>query len=131
MFVKTNLKKSGMEFNAWLCAVAILAIALFVYLVVNRKIVDVKGKRVLITGSASGIGRMLAGDMAKKVPHGIAILIRRERSSSCGTSTDLCWRTRRMRSRVPIRSYGIASFMISDCAVYTYVVDLSNRESIK
>ena len=69
-----------MEFNAWLCAVAILAIALLVYLVVNRKIVDVKGKRVLITGSASGIGRMLAGDMAKRVPHGIAMLIRREPS---------------------------------------------------
>ena len=32
-----------------------------------KRIGDVKGKKVLITGSASGIGRMLAGDMAKKV----------------------------------------------------------------
>lgn len=58
-----------MEFNIWLCVVVVFAIALLIYLVVNRKIVDVKGKRVLITGSASGIGRMLAGDMAKKVPY--------------------------------------------------------------
>ena len=69
-----------MEFNTWLCVVAILAVVILVYLVVNRKIVDVKGKRVLITGSASGIGRMLAGDMAKKVPYREGMLISRERS---------------------------------------------------
>ena len=33
----------------------------------KRKVIDLKGKKVLITGSASGIGRMLAGDMVKKV----------------------------------------------------------------
>lgn len=33
----------------------------------KRKVIDLRGKKVLITGSASGIGRMLAGDMVKKV----------------------------------------------------------------
>lgn len=56
-----------MEFNMWLCVIAIIVVAVLCYLVLHRKIVDVKGKKVLITGSASGIGRMLAGDMAKKV----------------------------------------------------------------
>ncbi|KAK8820136.1 hypothetical protein WA577_006203 [Blastocystis sp. JDR] len=99
-----------MEFNAWLCAVAILAIALFVYLVVNRKIVDVKGKRVLITGSASGIGRMLAGDMAKKG----AIVVMWDINGSMLEDA-----ANEIKGANP------------DCAVYTYVVDLSNRESIK
>lgn len=33
----------------------------------QKKVVDLKEKKVLITGAASGIGRMLAGDMVKKV----------------------------------------------------------------
>ena len=33
----------------------------------RKKVVDVKGKNVLITGAASGLGRMLANDMIKKV----------------------------------------------------------------
>ena len=38
----------------------------------RKKVVDVKGKNVLITGAASGIGRMLANDMIKKVRSCIA-----------------------------------------------------------
>ena len=37
----------------------------------RRKVVHLKGKKVLITGSASGIGRMLANDMVKKVIPGM------------------------------------------------------------
>ncbi len=33
----------------------------------KRKVIDLQGKKVLITGAASGIGRMLANDMVKKV----------------------------------------------------------------
>ena len=67
--VKRELRTERMEFNIWLCVIVIIVVAILCYLVLNRKIVDVKGKKVLITGSASGIGRMLAGDMAKKVSH--------------------------------------------------------------
>lgn len=38
---------------------------------------------------------------------------------------------RQMRYGVTIRSYRNDTMTISDCAVYTYVVDLSNRENIK
>ena len=47
-----------------LIAVVILCVA---RRVLRRKVVHLKGKKVLITGSASGIGRMLANDMVKKV----------------------------------------------------------------
>lgn len=33
----------------------------------KRKVIDLRGQKVLITGAASGIGRMLAQDMVKKV----------------------------------------------------------------
>lgn len=33
----------------------------------KKKVIELKGKKVLITGAASGIGRMLANDMVKKV----------------------------------------------------------------
>ena len=33
----------------------------------KRKVIDLRGQKVLITGAASGIGRMLSQDMAKKV----------------------------------------------------------------
>ena len=33
----------------------------------KRKVIELQGKKVLITGAASGIGRMLANDMVKKV----------------------------------------------------------------
>ena len=49
------------------CIIALIAIALVVARLFKRKVIDLKGKKVLITGSASGIGRMLAGDMVKKV----------------------------------------------------------------
>ena len=47
----------------------ILAIV-FLYVLnrlLKRKVIDLKDKKVLITGAASGIGRMLSEDMAKKV----------------------------------------------------------------
>ena len=47
--------------------IALIAIVLVVARLFKRKVIDLKGKKVLITGSASGIGRMLAGDMVKKV----------------------------------------------------------------
>lgn len=33
----------------------------------KRKVIDLRGQKVLITGAASGIGRMLSQDMVKKV----------------------------------------------------------------
>lgn len=49
----------------WLLAVVVvLCIACRL---LRQKVVHLKGKKVLITGSASGIGRMLANDMVKKV----------------------------------------------------------------
>ena len=33
----------------------------------KRKVIDLRGQKVLITGAATGIGRMLSQDMVKKV----------------------------------------------------------------
>ena len=52
-----------------LIVIVVLCVACRVLL---RKVVHLKGKKVLITGSASGIGRMLANDMVKKVVFGFS-----------------------------------------------------------
>ena len=46
----------------------------------KRKVIDLKDKKVLITGAASGIGRMLSEDMAKKVLSSETSFTRRELS---------------------------------------------------
>lgn len=60
----------------------ILAIV-FLYVLnrlLKRKVIDLKDKKVLITGAASGIGRMLSEDMAKKVFCGKTSMSHRELS---------------------------------------------------
>lgn len=47
-----------------------IVICILIYVlrrIFQKKVVELKDKKVLITGAASGIGRMLAGDMVKKV----------------------------------------------------------------
>ena len=61
----TSYLRNQMVPALWLLAVVVvLCIACRL---LRRKVVHLKGKKVLITGSASGIGRMLANDMVKKV----------------------------------------------------------------
>ena len=58
----------------------ILAIV-FLYVLsrlLRRKVIDLKDKKVLITGAASGIGRMLSEDMVKKVFYGKTSMSHRE-----------------------------------------------------
>lgn len=52
---------------SFFCVFLIIVIVLVALHLCRRKVIDLKGKKVLITGSASGIGRMLAGDMVRKV----------------------------------------------------------------
>ena len=89
----------------------ILAIV-FLYVLnrlLKRKVIDLKDKKVLITGAASGIGRMLSEDMAKKG----AVLILWDINESMLQST-------------------VKDLKEIDPAVhvYSYVVDLSNRENV-
>ena len=55
----------------WICVIVLLCLWALRNLF-RRKVVDVMNKNVLITGAASGIGRMLANDMVKKV--GLAVV---------------------------------------------------------
>ena len=56
-----------METSTLLYVVLIITFLILLRRVLRRKVINLKQKKVLITGAASGIGRMLAGDMAKKV----------------------------------------------------------------
>lgn len=48
----------------WVFAIVFL---LLLRRLMKRKVIDLRGQKVLITGAASGIGRMLSQDMVKKV----------------------------------------------------------------
>ncbi|KNB41867.1 epidermal retinol dehydrogenase [Blastocystis sp. subtype 4] len=76
----------------------------------KRKVIDLQGKKVLITGAASGIGRMLANDMVKK---GAKVII---------------WDINESMLK---DTYKELKELDENAEVYYYVVDLSSLDNIK
>ena len=66
-YCHTNSQNYCIIMSFWVYFAIFIVVVYVLRRLLKRKVIDLQGKKVLITGAASGSGRMLANDMVKKV----------------------------------------------------------------